>query len=41
MPRGHEHILFTIYKRLSGQFFFKLSKNKILMAKRSLCRVRM
>ena len=21
MPRGHEHILFTIYKYLSGQFF--------------------
>ena len=23
MPRGHEHILFTIYKYLLGQFFLK------------------
>ena len=29
MPRGHEH----------NPFFFKFSKNKIVMGKRSLCRV--
>ena len=34
MPSGHEHNPFSIYERLSGHFFFKLSWNKIVMGKK-------
>ena len=34
MPRGHEHNPFSIYERLSGHVFFKLSWNKIVMGKK-------
>ena len=34
MPRGHEHNPFSIYERLLGHFFFKLSWNKIVMGKK-------
>ena len=34
MPRGHEHNPFSIYERLSGHVFLKLSWNKIVMGKK-------
>ena len=34
MPRGHEHNPFSIFERLSGHVFLKLSWNKIVMGKK-------
>ena len=35
MPRGNEHILFSIYERLAGHFVLKLKTNyKIFMGKK-------
>ena len=31
---SHKHILFSIYERLSGNFFLKFSKNKVVMGKK-------
>ena len=34
MPREHEHNPFSIYERLSGHFFFKVSLNRIVIGKK-------
>ena len=39
MPSGHEHTPFSIYERLSGLFFLKVSQNKIAMGKKDRCAV--
>ena len=41
MPRGNEHILFSIYERLAGLFVLKFKTIRFLWEKRSLCRVKM
>ena len=41
MPRGNEHILFSIYERLAVHFVLKFKTIRFLWEKRSLCRVKM
>ena len=37
MPRGHEHIPFSIYERLSGIFSVSFLRIRLYKGKRSLC----